>query len=117
MSDDQLGDTDNLALGIRHLAEIIDERALVGDEAASYTAKLLDKGPLKCAKKLIEEAGEFGLAVAAESDAEIAGEAADVIYHMFVALRSRGVSLEAVAAALIRRQGMSGLAEKAARDT
>lgn len=116
MTRQPLGDTDVLAIALNQLADTIDDRALVGDKSDSYTARLLEKGPLKCSKKLIEEAGELGLAVVAESEEDIAGEAADVIYHMFVALRSRGVSLESVAAALIRRQGMSGLEEKASRD-
>ena len=116
MSRQPLGDTEILSLALRQLADTVDERAIVGDASDSYTARLLEKGPLKCAKKLIEEAGELGLAVAAESEGEIAGEAADVIYHMLVALRSRGVSLEQVAAALISRQGMSGLGEKASRE-
>ena len=110
-----LGDLETLRLAMQHLADTVDARADAGDAESSYTARLLAKGPLKCAKKLIEEAGELGLAVAAESDGDVAGEAADVIYHMFVALRSRGVSLEAVGKALIDRQGMSGLEEKAAR--
>ncbi|HCJ16024.1 MAG TPA: phosphoribosyl-ATP diphosphatase, partial [Hyphomonas sp.] len=54
-------------------------------------------------------------AVRRESDAHVASEAADVLYHAFVALRSRGVSLDAVAAALEKRQGISGIDEKAGR--
>ena len=58
---------------------------------------------------------ELAEAVRRESDAHVASEAADVLYHAFVALRSRGVSLDAVAAALEKRQGISGIDEKAGR--
>lgn len=110
-----LGPADTLAEAMIHLARTIDLRAQAADTTHSYTAKLLEAGPLKCAKKFLEEAGELGLSVAAETDTEIAAEAADTIYHMMVALRSRGVSLDAVSAALIQRQGISGIEEKAAR--
>lgn len=116
MTQQPLGDVETLALALRHLADTIDARAVSGDAEASYTAQLLKKGPQKTAKKLIEEAGETGLAVVSEGGSAVANEAADLVYHLFVALRSRGVSLEAVAAALIKRQKMSGLEEKAARE-
>jgi phosphoribosyl-ATP pyrophosphohydrolase len=96
------------------LAQIIAERS--GDDPSkSYTAKLLAGGPLRCAKKFGEEGVEFALAVAAQDDDAVAAEAADALYHLLVALASRGVSLDAVAEALARRRGVSGLAEKAAR--
>ena len=77
--------------------------------------KLLSKGPDTCAAKAHEEAQEFVEAVLRESDDRVASEAADMLYHALVALRSRGVSLDAVAAALESRQGTSGIAEKASR--
>ena len=67
------------------------------------------------AKKLGEEGVEAALAVMAQGDQEVAGEAADLVYHLLVALRSRGVSLDAVATELKKRQGKSGIEEKASR--
>lgn len=99
------------------LAETIAARAGEGDASASYTASLLAKGPNKIAKKLIEEAGELGLALAGEGDDAVAAEAADVLYHMLVGLQARGISLDDVAAILAAREGLSGLAEKAGRTT
>lgn len=104
-----------LTAALTHLAETIDARALDGDGASSWTAKLLARGPDAAAAKVAEEGGELAEAVRRESDERVASEAADVLYHVLVALRSRGVALDAVAAALEARQGTSGIAEKAAR--
>lgn len=109
-----LGDARRLTDSLRDLAGVIDARA-GGDAAASYTAQLLAKGPAACAKKLGEEGVEAALAVASQGEDEVAAEAGDVLYHLLVALRARGVSLDDVAAVLVKRQGMSGLAEKASR--
>ncbi|MEM8921581.1 MAG: phosphoribosyl-ATP diphosphatase, partial [Pseudomonadota bacterium] len=68
-----------------------------------------------CAKKLGEEGVEAALAVAAEGADETASEAADLLYHLFVALRAKGVGLDAVAEKLAAREGVSGLVEKASR--
>ena len=110
-----LGSPDRLAAALAHLGATIDARAADGDAAKSWTAKLLAKGPEACAEKVHEEGMELAEAVRRESDAHVASEAADVLYHAFVALRSRGVSLDAVAAALEKRQGTSGIDEKAGR--
>ncbi|HRJ01347.1 MAG TPA: phosphoribosyl-ATP diphosphatase [Hyphomonas sp.] len=104
-----------LSAALAHLAETIDARAAEGDAGKSWTAKLLAKGPDACAAKVAEEGGELAEAVRRESDARVASEAADVLYHVLVALRSRGVSLDDVAASLESRQGTSGIDEKAAR--
>ena len=96
------------------LADTIESRRSA-DPASSYTAKLLAEGPLKCAKKLGEEAVECALAVAAQDEAAVAAEAADVIYHLLVALAARNVPPEMVAEALAKRRGVSGLDEKAGR--
>ncbi len=85
------------------------------DPSKSYTAKLLTEGPPKCAKKFGEEAVEFALAVAAQDDAAVAAEAADALYHLLVALAARGVPPDAVAEALAKRRGVSGLEEKSGR--
>jgi len=110
-----LASSDRLAAALAHLAETIDARAAGSDSAKSWTAKLLARGPGACADKVAEEGGEFAHAVRGESEARVAGEAADVVYHVLVALRSRGVSLDDVAAALEARQGTSGIDEKAGR--
>jgi phosphoribosyl-ATP pyrophosphohydrolase len=76
---------------------------------------LLDKGTAKCAKKFGEEAIEAAIAAVAESDERLIAESADVLYHLLVLLMSRGLSVAAVEKELQRREGQSGLAEKAAR--
>jgi phosphoribosyl-ATP pyrophosphohydrolase len=114
MRHEQLGPATALSEVLARLAKTIDERA-GGDPEKSWTAKLLAGGPALTAKKLGEEGVEAALAVANQGDTEVTAEAADVIYHLLVALRSRGVSLDDVAKALEARQGKSGLEEKAAR--
>jgi len=85
------------------------------DPETSWTAKLLAKGPEKCAEKFGEEAIE-AIIEAVRGDTEaLTAEAADVIFHLFVMLAARDVALSDVMAELERRQGTSGLAEKAAR--
>ncbi|MDJ0921763.1 MAG: phosphoribosyl-ATP diphosphatase [Henriciella sp.] len=111
-----LGSAMTLSAVIDHLADTIDAR-VGGDPKSSYTAKLLGEGPLSCGKKIAEEGAELALAMAAQGEAETASEAADLIYHMLVGLRAKGVSLDAVAETLAKRQGLSGLEEKAARNS
>ena len=82
---------------------------------ASYTRKLLDAGAAAIGAKIREEAAELSEAIANESSARVAAEAADEIYHLLVGLLSRGVSLREVEAELARRLGTSGLTEKANR--
>ncbi len=115
MSDKELGDFPRLGNALRHLADTIDARAKEGDESSSWTAKLLTKGPELCADKVAEEGSELADAVRGESDERVASEAADLLYHVFVALRARSVPLGAVAEALEKRQGISGIDEKASR--
>jgi phosphoribosyl-ATP pyrophosphohydrolase len=114
MSHDPLGSAASLGAVISRLSETIDARA-GADPATSWTAKLLFGGPGLCARKLGEEGVEAALAVASESDAKVVAEAADVIFHLLVALRSRGVTLDQVADVLTAREGQSGVAEKASR--
>lgn len=115
MVDKPLGNPAQLFQALDHLAQTVDQRAEGGDSETSYTAKLLAKGPAKCAKKLGEEAVELVLALVNEGDEAVASEAADVLYHLIVALRARGITLDEIGAALAARQGMSGLEEKASR--
>ncbi len=81
----------------------------------SYTAKLLSQGVEKCAKKLGEEAVEAALAAVLGDKKHIAAESADLLYHLLVLLEATGVRLSDVMDELQRRQGVSGIAEKAAR--
>jgi phosphoribosyl-ATP pyrophosphohydrolase/phosphoribosyl-AMP cyclohydrolase len=83
--------------------------------AKSYTRTLLDGGAALLGEKLREEADELARAVAGETEDRVAAEAADVLYHLLVALASRGVPLRRVLAALAARMGTSGLEEKARR--
>ncbi|MCA1299537.1 phosphoribosyl-ATP diphosphatase [Stappia indica] len=96
------------------LDRIIAARA-ASDDAGSYTRKLMQKGVGKIAQKVGEEAVEAAIA-AVENDREgLTGEVADLLYHLLVLMRARGVSLDEVMAELDRRTAQSGLAEKAAR--
>ena len=86
------------------------------DPATSWTAKLLSRGPEKCAEKFGEEAVEAIIEAVKGDTARLTSEAADVVYHLLVMLASRGVWLDDVLVELERREGVSGVAEKAARD-
>jgi len=85
------------------------------DPSVSYTAKLLNQGPAKCAKKLGEEAVEACIAAVSQDRAALAGESADVLYHLLVLWAACGIKPEDVYRALQAREGQSGLEEKAAR--
>ena len=85
------------------------------DPGTSYVASLFAKGRPKIARKFGEEAVETIVAALAEDRAELTGEAADVLFHLLVLLADAGVPLADVLAELDRREGMSGIAEKAAR--
>ncbi len=85
------------------------------DPDTSWTAKLLSKGPEKCAAKFGEEAVEAIIEAAKGDRARLISEGADVLYHFLVMLASRDVDLEEVLAELARREGLSGIAEKSAR--
>lgn len=90
------GDEDAPGLGrLARLEQTIRDRA-AADPSESWTAKLLASGPKRIAQKVGEEGVETALAGAAGDEAELAGEAADLIYHLLVLLRSRGLSLQDV---------------------
>jgi len=104
---------------LRRLAATIEARR-GADPAASHTAAMLARGVAKCAEKFGEEAIE-AIIEAARIDAgggdraALTREAADVLYHLLVMLAASGVTLDQVLAELERREGVSGIAEKAAR--
>lgn len=85
------------------------------DPASSYVAKLNARGLPKIAQKLGEEAVEAVIAAMKDDRAELVGEAADLLFHLVVLLDAKGVPLAEVYAELDRREGTSGIAEKAAR--
>jgi phosphoribosyl-ATP pyrophosphohydrolase len=99
---------------LNDLAATIAQRAKA-DPESSWTAKLLAKGPEKCAEKFGEEAIEAVIEAVKGDQEKLTYEAADVLYHLLVMLEARDVALDDVLAELARRQGLSGLAEKAAR--
>lgn len=85
------------------------------DPSESYTAKLFSKGTRKIAQKLGEEAVETALAAVSEGKDEVIGESADLLYHLTVLWADQDITPDEVFEALAKRQGISGIAEKAAR--
>lgn len=99
---------------IDRLEAVIAERAKQAPET-SYVAKQMAKGRLKLAEKLGEEAIETVIAAIAQDDAALVGEAADLVFHLLILLGDRGISFQQVCAELERREGRSGIDEKAGR--
>jgi phosphoribosyl-ATP pyrophosphohydrolase len=95
--------------------ETIIEARREADPETSWTARLLQDGPPRAARKLGEEAVEAIVAAVSGDRDGLAAEAADVLYHLLVLLAAAGVSADEVAARLEAREGASGLEEKAAR--
>lgn len=85
------------------------------DPEESWVAKLNARGVPVIARKLGEEAVETVVAALSGSRDELVGESADVLFHLLVLLDAKGVSLDEVYAELERREGTSGIAEKASR--
>ena len=94
-------------------ATIAVRRAASPDE--SYVAKLNAKGLPKIAQKVGEEATEAVIAAVSGSNEELVGESADLLFHLLVLRNAKGLSLDHVLAELDRREGLSGLDEKASR--
>ncbi|MCD6189942.1 MAG: bifunctional phosphoribosyl-AMP cyclohydrolase/phosphoribosyl-ATP diphosphatase HisIE [Sulfurimonas sp.] len=86
------------------------------DPTTSWTAKLLSKGENTILKKVVEEAGEYCFAHKDNDESEMVYEAADLTYHMLVALASKNISPDRIEQELARRFDMSGIAEKNSRD-
>lgn len=99
---------------LERLAATIEARR-EADPSSSWTAKLLARGPEKCAEKFGEEAIEAVIEAVKGDRAALTREAADVLYHLLVMLAARGITLAEVEAELGRREGTSGIAEKSAR--
>ncbi|EIE52029.1 phosphoribosyl-ATP pyrophosphatase [Salipiger aestuarii] len=99
---------------LQELETIVAARSAASPDE-SWTAKLLAKGPEKCAEKFGEEAIEAIIEAVRGDRAKLASETADVLFHLLVMLKSRDVAVSDVMAILADRQGQSGLQEKAAR--
>ena len=99
---------------LERLAATIEARR-GADASESWTARLLAAGPETCAGKFGEEAVEAIIEATKGDRAALTAEAADVLYHLLVMLAARDIPLSAVLAELDRREGTSGLEEKAAR--
>jgi phosphoribosyl-ATP pyrophosphohydrolase len=106
----------DLGASLARLEAIVNERAQSSDPGASYVAKLLHKGTLKIAQKVGEEGVETALAAAAQPKEKVAEEAADLLFHLLVLLKSCDLTPGDVAAVLDARHGVSGLEEKAKRE-
>ncbi|WP_296679238.1 phosphoribosyl-ATP diphosphatase [Novosphingobium sp.] len=85
------------------------------DPATSWVARLHARGVPVIAKKLGEEAVETVIAALTGTREELIGEAADTLFHLLVLLDAKGVTLDEVTAEIDRREGVSGIAEKASR--
>ncbi|KAA9005700.1 phosphoribosyl-ATP diphosphatase [Histidinibacterium aquaticum] len=101
-------------MSLYRLAETIAARK-GADPDESWTAKLLAKGPEKAAEKFGEEAVEAVIEAVKGDRARLTEEAADVLYHLLVMCASRDVTLEDIESELTRREGTSGIDEKASR--
>ena len=104
----------NHAAVLARLEALIAERRF-GDPATSYVAKLHARGVPKIAQKVGEEATEVVIAALIGTREELTGEAADLVFHLLMLLGEKGVTMADVLGELERREGTSGIAEKASR--
>jgi phosphoribosyl-ATP pyrophosphohydrolase len=99
---------------LERLESVIAARRASSAEA-SYVASLFAKGREKIAQKVGEEATETVIAAVSGDPAKLTAEAADLLFHLMILLADGGVAVDDVLAELDRRDGISGIAEKAAR--
>jgi phosphoribosyl-ATP pyrophosphohydrolase len=104
----------DLALTVERLYSVIVSRKKA-DPEKSHTARLFSRGPAKVAQKFGEEAVEAVIEGVRGKKKLLVMESADVVYHMLVMWASRGIKPADVWKELVRREGLSGIAEKAAR--
>lgn len=99
------GDNDPTPKPLEFLAELegVIEQRLVDRPEGSYTARLFAQGVKRMAQKVGEEGLEVALAAVAETDDKVLSESADLVYHLLLLLKSRGLSLEQVTAVLAAR--------------
>ena len=103
------------AMILDRLWETVEQRRLAGDIATSHSARLIARGTAKVAQKFGEEAVECVIEATIGNRAATVLESADVLYHLIVIWVDAGIRPAEVWAELARRQGISGIAEKAAR--
>jgi phosphoribosyl-ATP pyrophosphohydrolase len=106
--------TDSDAVVLDRLFAVVESRRNA-DPMVSHSARLLSRGPAKVAQKFGEEAVECLIEAVAGNREALIAESADVLYHLLVLWVSAGVNPADVWAELIHREGISGIAEKAAR--
>lgn len=99
---------------LKHIESIILSRHTQSPDA-SYVARLLHKGENTILKKIGEEATELVMAGKSGKRSEIIYESADLLFHMMVMLSSYDIGMDEIADELMRREGVSGLVEKASR--
>ncbi|GAB1235065.1 phosphoribosyl-ATP diphosphatase [Ferrigenium sp. UT5] len=99
---------------LQRLTETLESRKSAAPDS-SYVARLFSKGDDAILKKVIEEAGEVLLAAKEGDPAHLVYEVADLWFHSMVLLAQHGLTADAVLLELARREGISGIAEKAAR--
>jgi len=110
-----VGGGDPVAAVLDRLWSTVDQRRIYGDAETSHSARLLARGTAKVAQKLGEEAVEAVIEAMTGNRRALVGESADLLYHLVVVWVDAGIRPEEVWAELARREGVSGLAEKAAR--
>lgn len=106
--------TADMAHTLTRLEKVVRSR-LDGNPNKSYVAKLVHRGRGKIAQKFGEEAVETIVAALSEDDKALAAEAADALFHLMILLAERDVPFAEVMSELERREGLSGLTEKASR--
>ncbi|WP_353211511.1 phosphoribosyl-ATP diphosphatase [Rhodovarius sp.] len=107
---------DSAAAGVlERLWSVIEQRRVMGDAATSHSARLLARGTQKVAQKLGEEAVELVIEAVARNREATISESADLLYHLLVLWVDASVAPDDVWRELCRREGISGIAEKAAR--
>ncbi len=97
------------------LWDVVEERRIAADAVTSHSARLLARGTAKIAQKLGEEAVECVIEAAIGNHQATVLESADLLYHLVIVWVDAGIRPQEVWAELARRQGISGIAEKAAR--
>lgn len=100
---------------LEKLADVIAKRAANADPESSYVAKLLSKGGARAGKKVGEEGVEVAIASARNNKKEVINESADLLFHLLVLWQAHDVTADEVMNELVRREGVSGIAEKKAR--
>ena len=101
---------------LARLQAVIAARQADGDPASSYVAKRFSEGTAKLAPKVGEEAVETVIAAVAGGRQAVVAESADLLFHLMILWADAGITLDDVAAELARREGVSGLDEKRARE-